>query len=207
MQWTTVYFIPRTFHFPFAGMLECRVQSADSLPQNRFQSVKANFLHTFSDSRKKFICRPELLSLKAAYEMPKQNPSTGVKSSESGGWGGCDAIRKKLSSQNALVTFVICGLALSACMHDQRPFTCLSTPSNDLGENISDIVGGREHLSFWHGMIGHGINNLESTGISDEHSHQFRALNHVLLLIGDLISHLHLAARSSHLMICRQIEP
>jgi hypothetical protein len=37
-------------------------------------------------------------------------------------------------------------------MHDQPPFTSLSTPSNDLGENISDIVGGREDLSFWHGM-------------------------------------------------------
>jgi hypothetical protein len=25
-------------------------------------------------------------------------------------------------------------------------------PNSDLGENISDIVGGRKHLSFWHGM-------------------------------------------------------
>jgi hypothetical protein len=53
-------------------------------------------------------------------------------------------------------------------MHDQPPFTSLSTPSNAFGVNISDIVGGREHLSFWHGMAWHGINNLESMGISDE---------------------------------------
>jgi hypothetical protein len=68
-------------------------------------------------------------------------------------------------------------------MHDQLPFTSLSTLSNDLGENISDILGGREHLSFWY-----GINNLEVMGIPDERQHQFRALNHVLLPIGDLIS-------------------
>jgi hypothetical protein len=48
-------------------------------------------------------------------------------------------------------------------MHDQPPFTSLSTPSNDLGENISDMIGGLDHLSFWH-----DISNLESMGIPDE---------------------------------------
>jgi hypothetical protein len=45
------------------------------------------------------------------------------------------------------------------CPHARPTFYHLSplTPSNDLGENISDIVGGREHLSF--GMASHGINN------------------------------------------------
>jgi hypothetical protein len=37
-------------------------------------------------------------------------------------------------------------------IHDQLPFTFIYTPSNDLGQNISDIVGGLLHLSFWHGM-------------------------------------------------------
>jgi hypothetical protein len=85
--------------------------------------------------------------------------------------------------------------------------------TNDLGENISDMPGGREHFSFWHvmswhgmachvmawhgmawhgtswyGMVWHDINNLESMGISGECSHQSRTLNHVLLPIGDLIS-------------------
>jgi hypothetical protein len=46
-------------------------------------------------------------------------------------------------------------------MHDQLPFTSLSTLSNDLGENTLDIVGSREYLSFWH-----GINNLEAMIIS-----------------------------------------
>jgi hypothetical protein len=86
-------------------------------------------------------------------------------------------------------------------MYDQTPFTFFSTPSNDFGENRLDIVGGREHLSFWHGW--HGINNLESMGIPDERSHQFRALNHMLLPIGDLIS----IWQSDHLMTCRQVEP
>jgi hypothetical protein len=37
-------------------------------------------------------------------------------------------------------------------MYDQTPFTFLSTPSNDLGENISDIMGGREYLSLWQSL-------------------------------------------------------
>jgi hypothetical protein len=48
-------------------------------------------------------------------------------------------------------------------MHDQPPFTSFFIPSNDLGENISDTVSGREYLSFWH-----GINSLESMEIPDE---------------------------------------
>jgi hypothetical protein len=43
-------------------------------------------------------------------------------------------------------------VALHYRMHDQPPFTALSTPSNDLREIISDLVGGREHLFFWHDM-------------------------------------------------------
>jgi hypothetical protein len=43
-----------------------------SLQENRFQSVNADFVQGFSDSRRKFICRPELLSLEAVFEMPKQ---------------------------------------------------------------------------------------------------------------------------------------
>jgi hypothetical protein len=42
-------------------------------------------------------------------------------------------------------------------MHDQLPFTSFSTPGNDLDANISDMVGGREHLSFWHGVAWHGM--------------------------------------------------
>jgi hypothetical protein len=78
--------------------------------------------------------------------------SKAAKSGESGGSGGCGAISKKLSSQNALVTLLL--LALH-CAHP-RPtsfhLSRYSTPSNDLGENIADIVGGCEYLSFWHGM-------------------------------------------------------
>jgi hypothetical protein len=33
-------------------------------------------------------------------------------------------------------------------VHDQFSFSSLSTPNNDLGENISDMADGREHLSF-----------------------------------------------------------
>jgi hypothetical protein len=62
-----------------------------------------------------FICRPELLSLEAVFEMSKQEKSEGAQSGESDGCGGCGAIRKKLSLHNALVTFAIYGLALSAC--------------------------------------------------------------------------------------------
>jgi hypothetical protein len=48
------------------------IQSVDPFPENRFQSLNADFVQNFSDFRKKFICRPELLSLEAIFEMPKQ---------------------------------------------------------------------------------------------------------------------------------------
>jgi hypothetical protein len=38
------------------------MQFVGPLPENLFQSVKADFVQIFSDSWKKFICRPELLS-------------------------------------------------------------------------------------------------------------------------------------------------
>jgi hypothetical protein len=92
---------------------------------------------------------------------PNKKKSEGAKFGEYGQYGGCGAIRKKLPSQNTFVTFTVGGLALFACTTNL--LSPLSMPSNDLSENISDIVGGPEHLSF-----SHGINNLESTGIPDE---------------------------------------
>jgi hypothetical protein len=47
----------------------------------------------------------------------------------------------------------------------------------------------------WQGW--HGINKLESMGIPDEHQHQFRDLNHMLLPIGNLI----FISQTDHLMI------
>jgi hypothetical protein len=44
------------------------------------------------------------------------------------------------------------------------------------------------HDMTWYGMAWHGINNLGSMRIPDECQHQFRALNHMLLLIGNFIS-------------------
>jgi hypothetical protein len=67
-----------------------------------------------------------------------------------------------LSLQNALVTLLYvalhCPYARPTSFH-----LSLSTPSNDLGDNISDIVDSREHLAFWH-----DINNLEFMGILGE---------------------------------------
>jgi hypothetical protein len=48
------------------------IQSLDPLTENHFQSVIADFVHNFSDSRKKFICRPGLLFWETIFEMPKQ---------------------------------------------------------------------------------------------------------------------------------------
>jgi hypothetical protein len=72
------------------------VQSVDPFPENGFQNVKADFVQKFSHSRKKFICRPNLLSLDTVFEMPKQEKLKEVKFGKYGGCG-CTAIRKKLS--------------------------------------------------------------------------------------------------------------
>jgi hypothetical protein len=53
--------------------------------------------------------------------------------------------------------------ALHFRMHNQLPFSYLSRPSSNLGENISDIVDDRQRLSVWH-----GIDNWESMGIPNE---------------------------------------
>jgi hypothetical protein len=118
----------------------------------------------------------------------KEKPE-GSKSSE---YGGCGAIRKTLSLQNILVTFAICCLALSA--YTTNLLSPLSTPSNDFGEIISDIIDDREYLA-----ARHVIENLEFMGIPGECEHQFPTLNHVLLPIGDCIS----IWEPDHLMICR----
>jgi hypothetical protein len=65
--------------------------------------------------------------------------------------------------------------ARSAFFH----LTLYAEQRNYLGENISNIVGGREDLSCWH-----GINNLESMGIPNAREHEFRVLNQMLLPIG-----------------------
>jgi hypothetical protein len=59
-----------------AAMLQCcnaALQQFDllihSLPENRFQSINADLVQNFSNSRKKFTCRPELLALEVVFEM------------------------------------------------------------------------------------------------------------------------------------------
>jgi hypothetical protein len=69
-QWAIVDIIPRTQ--PFRQCCDASIQSVDPLPVNSFQSINTDFVQNFSDSRKKFICRPELLALEAVFEMPKQ---------------------------------------------------------------------------------------------------------------------------------------
>jgi hypothetical protein len=54
------------------------VQSVDPLLENDFQNVNSNFVENCSEPRKKFVGRPELLSMDAAVEMPKQEKSQGA---------------------------------------------------------------------------------------------------------------------------------
>jgi hypothetical protein len=105
--------------------------------------------------------------------------------------------RIAISSQNALVTLLHTALR---CPHASRTFfTLLSTLSNDLDENISDIVGGREHLSFSHYMACH-----QQFGIHRDSGRTLASIpGSELCASYDRGPHLHLAARSSHDMICR----
>jgi hypothetical protein len=65
-----------------------------------------------------------------------------------------------------LSLFLYVALLCIVRLHDQALFASLSTPSNDLGENILDIVAAMNISSF--GMACHGINNLEFMGIPDK---------------------------------------
>jgi hypothetical protein len=48
------------------------MQSVNPLSENRFQNANADFGQDFSDSRKKFIGRSELLSLEAFLRCPNK---------------------------------------------------------------------------------------------------------------------------------------
>jgi hypothetical protein len=88
-------------------------------------------------------------------ENKKTKKSEGSKSCEYDGSGGCSAIRKNCHRK----TFV--SLLLDIALHcpHARPtsfhFSLHAQQRNEFGENISDMVGGHEHLSFWHGMAWH----------------------------------------------------
>jgi hypothetical protein len=105
------------------------------------------------DSRKKFIFRPEFLSSETFFGRPKQETRKGQTEPNP-----AISVDMVLFARNCHLK-TLCRLCyMWPCIvriHDQRPFTSLSTPSNDLGETISDIISGREYLSFWHDMTWH----------------------------------------------------
>jgi hypothetical protein len=117
-QWTIVYFIPYTFH-----LLQCcnaSVQSVDPLPEHRFQSVNADFVQIFQTPERSSSADPNCCPWMQFLRCPNKKQETrnkkkseGAKCGEEGGCGGFGAIRKKLSSQKALVIFAGCDLALS----------------------------------------------------------------------------------------------
>jgi hypothetical protein len=98
--------------------------------------------------------RIAVLGLEAVFEMPKQETRK-IRRSE------LRRVRwRRYNSQEIAIAKRPCHFccawpcpALPACMTNL--LSPLSTSSNDLNENISDIVGGWEHLSFWHGMARH----------------------------------------------------
>jgi hypothetical protein len=67
-------------------------------------------------------------------------------------YGVYGAIRKKLSSQNALLTLLHVALHCPRARLTSVHLSLHCTPSNNLGENFSDLAGGREDLYFWRGI-------------------------------------------------------
>jgi hypothetical protein len=93
------------------------VQSVDPFSETRFEHVSADSVQNSSDSRKKFICRPELLSLLAVFEMPKQetrksqreqSPATKVDMADA-------AQSAKNCHRKTFLTLAGCGPALAVC--------------------------------------------------------------------------------------------
>jgi hypothetical protein len=172
-------------------LLQCcnaSAQFVDPLPENCFQSVSADFVGDFADSRKKFIWKPELLSLEAIFEMLKSENKKSQR--ELCLVSVVDVVQfpKNRHRKMSLSLLLYVALPCIIRMRDQSfsRLSLYSRPSSDLGENISDLIGGVNISPF--GMAGYGINNLEFMHIPDECSHQFQALNYALLSIGDLIS-------------------
>jgi hypothetical protein len=129
--------------------------------------VNADFVQIFSDSRKTFISKPESLSLEAVFEMPKQE--TRKNQRELNAVSSVDMVSFARNCHRKTLLSLLLDMALPCivCLHDQPPVTSLhSAPSNDLGENISNLEAAKDISPF--GMAWHDINNLESMGIPDE---------------------------------------
>jgi hypothetical protein len=123
-----------------------------SLTESRFQTIRADLHPNFSDSRKKFICKRELLSLEAVFAMPNQN--TRKSHTKLSPASTVDVVQFARTCHRKPFLSLLLHVALH-CLHT-RPtsfhFSLHAERQNDLRENISEIVGGREHLFPWHGI-------------------------------------------------------
>jgi hypothetical protein len=84
------YYLLHSTHFRFAAMLQCISPICWSTPRYPLPKRNADFVQNFWDSRKKFICTFELLSLEVVFEMRKQENKKkpgGGKSGSYGVWG------------------------------------------------------------------------------------------------------------------------
>jgi hypothetical protein len=162
------------------------------VPEHRFQSVKTDFIQNFSDFRKKFLRRPEFLSLKAVFEMPKQEIRRNQTELSPASMVDMDVDMDVAQFASDCRRNAFLRLLLDVALHSPhaRPtsfhLSLHSTQSNDLGERISDMTGAREHFFFWHGMTCH--QRFEIHEDSRRMLDQFRALNQVFLTIRDLIA-------------------
>jgi hypothetical protein len=117
-----------------AAMLQCcnaSVQSVGALPDNCLQSLNADFIQNFSDSRTKFIRTPELLCLEATSEMPKQE--TRKSQTELSPATRVDVVDVMQFARNCHCITLLSLLlyVMWSCigrMHDQSLFTSPSTP-------------------------------------------------------------------------------
>jgi hypothetical protein len=96
--------------------------------------------------------------LEAVFEMPKQE--TRKSQRELSPASKVDVADMVQFARNChRKTFVSLLLYVTLHCPHARPISfhisLYSTPSDNLGENISDKFGGREHLSFRHGMAWH----------------------------------------------------
>jgi hypothetical protein len=104
--------------------------------------------------------------LEAVFEMPNKKQEPRTRQKELNPTNSVDIAQFSRNCHPKTLVSFCCMYPWIVRRHHQLPFTSRATPNNNLGENISDLVGAVNISSF--GMACHSINNLEFMGIPNE---------------------------------------
>jgi hypothetical protein len=139
--------------------------------------------------------------------MPKQETKKKSEGAKSGEYGREDVANVAQFARNCHYKTLL-SLLLYVALHCP-PTRAISfhlflhsTPGSDLGDQISNLIGDREYLSFWHGMTWHDMALHQQLGIHGDSRRTLPSISGSESYASpDRGRDFHLETRLSHLMI------